>query len=656
MFNAYFACFSVDVLAAADGAPRWSSSRGCSGRGPDSIAIYAGRIWMQDIGGEDHQAVGRALDARTGQTVGTFPPAWAPAFHGHTVLLVRGGDGVLEARDIETGATAWTVRPSEPLRGAPFLVNDIVYAGTAGGALLGFDVATGREVWRRNIGRPLGDGRGSLGSMVEGFGAGDGMLVTPWVGGVTAWAASPVRVTGGPRGATQSTSARFDIEHAGAGGLECRVDGAGGSGEFAPCASPVVLEALPDGEHALHVRAVSGGPTVVRRWTVDTTPPQLFVDARYEGTITWTRPEFRPSMTERGTLECRTDADPWRDCQPVDYAGLYLSGSHVFEVRATDFAGNVAIERRAFTVVAGASVEWRQPTTPAWTSAASLEWSPFVSNAPAGTAMECRMDDAPFRACPLEVTSTFDGLGEGRHRLEARAVLTDGTRRDPSTRTWVIDRTGPAVRIDEGPREGSRSAGRRFVLGAAESATYRCSLDEAEWQDCDTPLTLPGLEPGAHVLRIRALDALGNEGPVLERRWTADPAAFDPDPVIRLVPDQPIAPPPAPPAPGDRPAPQTPAGGPAAPQAGPAVPAKPAPGAGRPGARIAPRLRIVRAVLRDGRVHVHASVRRGVTGRVSVTLRLRGRSTRFAVRIPRDGQIRFVRRLPRSEPALAPPP
>ena len=41
--------------------------------------------------------------------------------------------------------------------------------------------------------------------------------------------------------------------------------------------------------------------------------------------------------------------------------------------------------------------------------------------------------------------------------------------------------------------------------------TFACKLDHRPWQACQSPLRLSHLRPKAHVLRIRATDAAGNQ-------------------------------------------------------------------------------------------------------------------------------------------------
>jgi hypothetical protein len=74
----------------------------------------------------------------------------------------------------------------------------------------------------------------------------------------------------------------------------------------------------------------------------DTTPPETKIDSGPAASTTSTSASFSFSSSESGsTFECRLDGGAWASCtSPKDYAGLAV-GSHAFDVRATDAAGNV---------------------------------------------------------------------------------------------------------------------------------------------------------------------------------------------------------------------------------------------------------------------------------------------------------------------------
>jgi Ca2+-binding RTX toxin-like protein len=83
--------------------------------------------------------------------------------------------------------------------------------------------------------------------------------------------------------------------------------------------------------------AASNGRTII----VDTTPPETAIDSGPSGTSNSASATFAFSSTEPNSrFECALDGASFNSCtSPKDYANL-SAGSHAFEVRATDVAGN----------------------------------------------------------------------------------------------------------------------------------------------------------------------------------------------------------------------------------------------------------------------------------------------------------------------------
>ncbi len=107
-----------------------------------------------------------------------------------------------------------------------------------------------------------------------------------------------------------------------------------------------------DGSYTVRVRAtdVAGNVEAAssRTFTYDTTAPQTTIDANPANPTASDDADFDFSANEAGaTFECRLDGGAWGPCSsPHSYATL-ADGSHVFDVRATDVAGNVDGSRRS---------------------------------------------------------------------------------------------------------------------------------------------------------------------------------------------------------------------------------------------------------------------------------------------------------------------
>ena len=155
-------------------------------------------------------------------------------------------------------------------------------------------------------------------------------------------------ITGGPSGTVSSSAASFSVSATEAGStFQCRLDGAA----WSACSSPMSYSGLADGTHTFDVRATDlAGNTdqtpATRTWTintvvVDTTPPDTSITGGPSGTVSSSAASFSVSATEAGsTFQCRLDGAAWSACSsPMSYSGL-ADGTHTFDVRATDLAGN----------------------------------------------------------------------------------------------------------------------------------------------------------------------------------------------------------------------------------------------------------------------------------------------------------------------------
>ncbi|MGH2716452.1 MAG: hypothetical protein ACRDM7_21715, partial [Thermoleophilaceae bacterium] len=156
-------------------------------------------------------------------------------------------------------------------------------------------------------------------------------------------------IDSGPSGTVSSASARFTFSSSETGStFQCRLD----NGAWAACTSPKTYAGLANGAHTFEVRATDAAGNLdlqpaARSWTVnvqtaDTTPPNTTIDSGPSGTVATSSASFSFSSTETGsTFQCRLDTGAWGACtSPRAYSGL-ANGSHTFDVRATDGAGNV---------------------------------------------------------------------------------------------------------------------------------------------------------------------------------------------------------------------------------------------------------------------------------------------------------------------------
>jgi CSLREA domain-containing protein len=256
-------------------------------------------------------------------------------------------------------------------------------------------------------------------------------------------------IDSGPSNPTTDTAALFSFSADEPGAtFECALDG----GTLATCASPVELTGLEIGAHTFEVRATDAAgntdPTPASyAWTVeapaDTTPPETTIDSGPSNPTTDTAALFTFSADELGvTFECDLDGTGFIACpSPHEITSLGI-GSHTFEVRATDPAGNTdptpasyawTVEAPADTTPPETTID-SGPTSPTTDTTALLT---FSSDDP-GATFECALDGGTLDACasPVELT----GLAVGAHTFEARATDVAGnTDATPASYAWTVE-------------------------------------------------------------------------------------------------------------------------------------------------------------------------------------------------------------------------
>ena len=141
---------------------------------------------------------------------------------------------------------------------------------------------------------------------------------------------------------TSAAPPEFDFSASEPATFACSIDGAA----FTACTSPALYPGLAPGAHTFQVRAtdlagnVDASPAAYTWTVVDTTPPETTITSAPSGTTTSHDASIAFTATEAATFECSLDSGPWAACaSPASYA--LADGTHVFQVRATDTAGNV---------------------------------------------------------------------------------------------------------------------------------------------------------------------------------------------------------------------------------------------------------------------------------------------------------------------------
>jgi len=298
---------------------------------------------------------------------------------------------------------------------------------------------------------------------------------------------------------------------------------------------------LGDGTHAITAKAtdVAGNVSIASaelNVRIDTEAPDVAITSGPEGTVNSGLATFAFSSSEPdSTFECGLDGGAFSSCaSPKEYTGL-AEGSHTFEVRAIDAAGNID--------PTPASRAWMVDTTPADTTLSSGPEGPTNDDTPtfgfggtdnttatAELVYSHKLDSGDWSGYSGETSVTLggvDGLSEGIHtfyvKAKDRAGLEDGS---PAERSFTVDKTPPETTIDSGPTDIVNSTSATLAFSSEANAAYECSLDGVAFETCTSPKNYTSLADGQHTFRVRATDAAGNtDSTPAEQSWSVDTTA-----------------------------------------------------------------------------------------------------------------------------------
>jgi hypothetical protein len=287
-------------------------------------------------------------------------------------------------------------------------------------------------------------------------------------------------------------------------------------------------------------------------FTVDTLEPETTLTSFPAAATNSSSAGF--SFTGDGTgsgvtsFECSLDAGAFATCtDPQNLSGL-AEGSHTFQVRAVDTAGNTDSTPASHTWMVDLTAPNTTLTnTPAALSGSSVTFE-FSGDDPSGSGVasfECRLDSGAFSGCTTPHTLT--GLSDGPHTFEARAIDAAGNLdASPAGYAWTVDSIAPPAPTVLTPADGaSVNTTQPPVTGAGEpNSTITIFIDNAQAGSATADgagswsFTPPALEQGAHTVHARATDAVGNISPNSSTNSftvdtvapTASIAAVSPDP------------------------------------------------------------------------------------------------------------------------------
>jgi hypothetical protein len=344
-------------------------------------------------------------------------------------------------------------------------------------------------------------------------------------------------ITANPPNPSNSAAPSFSFTGEAGATFQCSLDG----GAFSACTSPKAYSGLAAGSHTFLVRqtdtAANTGPNASYTWTIDLTAPAAPVITSNPPALTNSNAASFSFTGEAGaTFGCQLDGGGFSACaSPKTYSGL-TAGSHTFQVRQTDAAGNTGVAA-SFTW----TIDLTAPAAPAITAnppaLTTSNSASFSFTGEAGATFACQLDGAGFSACTSP--KAYSALADGSHTFQVRQTDTAGNTGPNASYTWTVDTTPPAApAITANPPNPSNSTAPSFSFTGEAGATFQCSLDGGAFSACTSPKAYSGLTAGSHTFQVRQTDSAGLTGPNASYTWTIDltaPAA----PVITANPNNP---------------------------------------------------------------------------------------------------------------------
>jgi hypothetical protein len=251
---------------------------------------------------------------------------------------------------------------------------------------------------------------------------------------------------------------------------QCRV----GSASFAPCSSGESRTMPAEGPFTFQVRASDSSGNVSATESIQVIAVDTALTDGPSGLVNSRTATFDFSSAAGIQFECRLDAAAFAPCGNGStgsrtYNSL-ADGTHTFRVRARngEFVDAIPATRTwtidatppNTTITAG-------PEEGSLTESTMAQFG-FTSSEPIGATFECRLDGAPFAACPAP--KELSGLGAGIHTFEVRAKDAAGNADPtPAKRTWTVepdvDGDGYTTATDCDDADASVNPGRPEVPG-----------------------------------------------------------------------------------------------------------------------------------------------------------------------------------------------
>lgn len=297
--------------------------------------------------------------------------------------------------------------------------------------------------------------------------------------------------------------------------LECALDGA----EYSKCATSVTYSNLALGSHNHRIRAIDRANNVSSAtsysWTVQSKDLPTLTLAPLGYSITNSNSAtFNFTGTLVTSFQCSIDGGQFSLCVSPKVFSALGNGQHVFKVKGLSADGVSTSESQSLWIVD--RVAPGAPTITAnvksFTNLTSALFNFSSSDTNGISKYECALDSDTFSECtsPKSVNVSVGAIHIFKVRSIDNAMNTSLT----SSFSWTVDAVPPMLEYSATPLQSETSTVASFQFAASDSLsgldTVQCSLDNAKFSNCTSPINLSGLSVSQHTFSVQAADKAGN--------------------------------------------------------------------------------------------------------------------------------------------------
>ena len=248
-------------------------------------------------------------------------------------------------------------------------------------------------------------------------------------------------------------------------------------------------------------------------------------------------PSARPRPARRSSAA--VDGGSWTSCSSPETLAALGAGSHTFDVRATDTAGNTDADARELHLD-------DRPHRTEHDHRLDAE-RPDERHDP-DVRLQLRQRPAPPSSAASTAAAGAPARAPRRSPRSAPAA-TPSTSAQPTPPATPTRRRRPSPGRSTSPHRTRRSTRRRTTRPTTRprpstfssnetGSTFECRIDSGSWSSCTSPDTLSALGAGSHTFDVRATDTAGNtDATPASFTWTIDLTA--PNTTIDSTPNDP---------------------------------------------------------------------------------------------------------------------